>query len=89
MLYIGGEGGAGGDSEFDLALRSYRFESITLPGPKDSRTDTPIRIETAFHELHSSFQILAPSSELGLFKCVHSREIYIYIFTERERDKWT
>lgn len=49
-------------------------------GPKDWRT--PIRIETAFHELHSSFQIFAPSSDLD-FLSVHSRK------RERNRERQT
>lgn len=74
MLYIGGEGGAGGDSVFDLALRSYRFDSITMPGQR-TEGRTPIRIETTFHELHGSFQIFTPSSDLGFLSvCIRKRE---------------
>lgn len=84
MLYIGGEGGAGGDSVFDLALRSYRFDSITMPGQR-TEGRTPIRIETTFHELHSSLQIFAPSSDLGFLSvCIRERERERQADLERE-----
>lgn len=74
---MGGEGGAGGESVFDLALRSYRFESITLAGRTEgpTYTDAPIRIETAFHEYaaHSGFSRLHLTWAF-FFKCAFARE---------------
>jgi len=74
VLYIGGEGGAGGDSVFDLELRSYRFESITWLGQTEEWTYTPTRIETIFHKYTAHFKFPAPLFEMGFFLSVRSRE---------------
>lgn len=64
-----------------MAIRYSTWRSVrtaltpsSMPGQR-TEGRTPIRIETTFHELHGSFQIFAPSSDLGFLSvCIRERE---------------